>query len=190
MRLGIIYLLSVTSTDAVTDRRAYVGQTRRLLDVRVKGHKSSQPWGDLEIGAKILVRVPLFLLTVVEFLAIKIIRPTYNLQWNERNRRRVGRGPLVIARRARDLERREATARKRVQEAPASLYEPPPTRPPLPGIRLSEAIPHLGAAVTLDALRRASTRPGFPVPVGREGSSNLYLLDDLEAWRQRRSATR
>lgn len=54
-------------------------------------------------------------------------------------------------------------------------------------VKLSDAVGQLpprrdGQPVTLDSLRRASTRPGFPVAIGQEGSAKTYDLADLEAW--------
>lgn len=180
VRLGIIYLLSVTSADAVTDRRAYVGQTRQRLAVRVSGHRRDQPWGDLEISARVLLRVPVFLLTPVEILMIKLLRPSFNVDWNERNPLRVSRRKTLAARATRDRARTPAVALLHgVANGPAESQAPAS-----PGLKLSEAVGLLGPMSTLDALRRASTRPGFPRPVGQSGVSKLYALEDLRNWQR------
>jgi len=43
-------------------------------------------------------------------------------------------------------------------------------------------------APSLEALRKASQRAGFPQPVDQDGSAHLYVLDDLREWRKRRDA--
>ncbi|HEU4754268.1 MAG TPA: type IV secretory system conjugative DNA transfer family protein, partial [Armatimonadota bacterium] len=56
-------------------------------------------------------------------------------------------------------------------------------------VKLSEAVSVLpGRPLSLDALRKASQRDGFPAPVGQVGSADLYRYADLEAWKLERDA--
>lgn len=57
------------------------------------------------------------------------------------------------------------------------------------GVKLSDAVGQLpagrdGQSRTLDSLRRASSRPGFPPSIGLDGTAKLYDLDSLVAWAQ------
>jgi len=63
------------------------------------------------------------------------------------------------------------------------------TRPFVPGppgaVTLREAA-DAGLFPSLVAARKASTRPGFPDPVGARDLANLYDLGDLQTLRERR----
>jgi hypothetical protein len=57
-------------------------------------------------------------------------------------------------------------------------------------VRLSDAVDQLpadrsGRRLTLDGLRSAARRPGFPSPVEHAGQARLYALADLREWRER-----
>jgi hypothetical protein len=59
------------------------------------------------------------------------------------------------------------------------------------GLTLRQALDQApDLAPSLDALRKAAQRPGFPEPVGADGPALLYRLDELAAWRRRRDAVR
>lgn len=57
------------------------------------------------------------------------------------------------------------------------------------GVKLSDVLDKLPgqdgpAALSLEGLRSASKRPGFPSAIGQEGRAWLYDLDEIVAWRQ------
>lgn len=47
---------------------------------------------------------------------------------------------------------------------------------------------HPELATSLAALRRAASRTGFPLPLGREGQADVFDLDELLTWRRTRDA--
>lgn len=53
------------------------------------------------------------------------------------------------------------------------------------GVKLSDAVGQCPSLGSLDSLRRASTREGFPLAIGQQGSAKLYSLADLVEWRDR-----
>ena len=72
--------------------------------------------------------------------------------------------------------------RVQVQEVSGQVTDVPAQRVPL-----SAAVDKLpGKPLTLDGLRTASKRPGFPDPVDRHGRADLYELPALIEWKARR----
>lgn len=60
-----------------------------------------------------------------------------------------------------------------------------PVRPAIvQGVTLANAVGQCPQLGSLDSLRRASTRPGFPSSIGQEGVAKLYDLDELVMWRE------
>lgn len=65
----------------------------------------------------------------------------------------------------------------------------PPSKGILPGATQATLLEAVAAGIlgsSIDAARRASTRPGFPAPVGQTGLARLYDLEELRAWNARR----
>lgn len=63
----------------------------------------------------------------------------------------------------------------------------PPEPPELAGITLSQAVQDGVLSVSLDAVRKASTRdPEFPAPIGKRKTANLYDPSDLMRWQRNR----
>jgi hypothetical protein len=64
---------------------------------------------------------------------------------------------------------------------------PPAASRPDGAVTLADAV-YVGLLpLTLTAARKASQRPGFPRPTGKEGPANLYDSVALTAWHERRS---
>jgi len=58
----------------------------------------------------------------------------------------------------------------------------PELPPELNGVTLTEALRDGLVSGTIDAIRKASTREGFPEPVGRRGNGNTYDPTELMMW--------
>jgi hypothetical protein len=58
----------------------------------------------------------------------------------------------------------------------------PELPPELDGVTLTEALRDGLVSGTIDAIRKASTREGFPEPVGRRGNANTYDPTELMMW--------
>jgi hypothetical protein len=122
---------------------------------------------------------------------IKIIDPFYNVAGTDAGTQRhleEMRGLINAMRadRAREVESLNP-------QAPAIELSEIACRPDR-GVTLTEAVPHiaLGAPMTINALRRASQRAGFPTPIGQRGhgprAANLYDLDQLKSWKRGRDS--
>lgn len=66
-------------------------------------------------------------------------------------------------------------------------WVPVKPEPVLKGVSLSDAL-YFGIVrgMTIEALRKASHRPGFPEPAGHEGLSRVYDPRQLREWDERR----
>ena len=76
-----------------------------------------------------------------------------------------------------------------VSDGPALALVPdlPPAPAELSGVTLGEAVRDGVIGVSLDAVRKASTRdPEFPAPVGKRGTGNLYDPAELMRWQRNR----
>lgn len=96
---GVVYAI-VTRTPRVGLHLGYVGQSRRLAEVRLEEHRACQPWGDL-IAHMVVIAEGMWTdtqLTKVEMhyiqhgVAVAGLphqRPTYNIDYNRDNPNRV-----------------------------------------------------------------------------------------------------
>ena len=88
-----IYLYRTRRPGTPWTHNGYVGRTCRL-DLRDAQHRADKAWYPLVKRRYVLfsARVPLFLIVALEWLAIKLLMPVYNVQHNRWNPRRVRPG--------------------------------------------------------------------------------------------------
>lgn len=114
-RRGIIYAYSCVdyySAKNVRDEWAYVGKTRQALYRRHEQHMADQPWSDLYPEVRVIFEFdycPDWWLSLVEKYTIWYTKPTYNYEYNLKNKYRV---PLPQAKEHR-LERNRLARMRR-----------------------------------------------------------------------------
>jgi hypothetical protein len=115
-RRGIIYAYScidVYADGATRDEWAYVGKTRQALYRRHEQHMADQPWADLFPQVRVIFefdKCPDWWLSLAEKYTIWFTKPTYNYEFNLRNKYRI---PIYQAKKDRSDRDRLARSRRR-----------------------------------------------------------------------------
>jgi hypothetical protein len=119
-RRGIIYAYSTLdyySRKDIRDDWAYVGKTRQALVSRHEQHMTSQPWSDLYPQVRVIFdfkSCPDWWLTLFEKYTIWATKPTYNYEYNTKNKHRVPKYQALADRKKRDVSLRKTKPRGRL----------------------------------------------------------------------------
>jgi hypothetical protein len=189
LKRGVVYGYQVDDPSA---GRAvgYVGQSRNI-EARDRQHRTAQPWADLIVGRVWILRDAYLTdreLDRAETRLIRKLKPLYNVLGQETARWAVPRSVQKAQRAERDLAR--AAAEALIVPEPEPIFAPesePISGPEL--VTLSAALRRLpGRPLSIEAIRTATRRPGFPAPVrpGSAGVAGLYDLDSLIEWKNTR----